>query len=329
SRGDADRHPGQAAPRHREPERAQARWQEGDRRRHSHSRGDEHGSAEGARRGRAARGSLLSSRCRGALSTRTARARERYPAARERVPAALLAPERKAAHWLRRGCVGMDPRIPLAWQRSRAQECGRARGDHGTWNDRDRPGHHASASPARRRGCLSPSGGVWRRSGDGKGNTQEDSGEQDRRQTEIQNDPDREEVVMRDFEREPFVVIERDEPGVGTLLLGVMIGAGLALLLAPRSGADTRRMIESRARRAGARVRNVATDVADNVTSQVNDVRDRVTQRVGAARRAVRRGQDQVLDAVDAGRYAASEARSDLERRIAENKAARREANSL
>jgi len=134
---------------------------------------------------------------------------------------------------------------------------------------------------------------------------------------------------MRDFEREPFVVIERDEPGVGTLLLGVMIGAGLALLLAPRSGADTRRMIESRARRAGARVRNVATDVADNVTSQVNDVRDRVTQRVGAARRAVRRGQDQLLDAVDAGRYAASEARSDLERRIAENKAARREANSL
>ena len=134
---------------------------------------------------------------------------------------------------------------------------------------------------------------------------------------------------MRDFEREPFVVIERDEPGVGTLLLGVMIGAGLALLLAPRSGADSRRMIESRARRAGARVRNVATDVADNVTSQVNDVRDRVTQRVGAARRAVRRGQDQVLDAVDAGRYAASEARSDLERRIAENKAARREANSL
>ena len=134
---------------------------------------------------------------------------------------------------------------------------------------------------------------------------------------------------MRDFEREPFVVIERDEPGVGTLLLGVAIGAGLALLLAPRSGAETRRMIESRARRAGARVRDVATDVADNVTSQVNDVRDRVNERVGAARRAVRRRQDQVLDAVDAGRYAASEARSELERRIAENKAARREANSL
>ena len=115
----------------------------------------------------------------------------------------------------------------------------------------------------------------------------------------------------------------------GTLLLGVAIGAGMALLLAPRSGADTRRMIGGRARRAGERVRSVATDVADNVASQVNEVRGRVTERVGAARSAVRRGQDQVLDAVDAGRYAASEARSELERRIAENKAARREANSL
>lgn len=134
---------------------------------------------------------------------------------------------------------------------------------------------------------------------------------------------------MRDFEHEPFVVIERDEPGIGTLLLGVAIGAGIALLLAPRSGADTRRLIESRARRAGERVRNVANDVVDDVTSQVNDVRDRVSERVGAARNAIRRGQDQVLDAVDAGRYAAGEARSDLRRRIAENKAARREANNL
>ncbi len=132
-----------------------------------------------------------------------------------------------------------------------------------------------------------------------------------------------------DFEGEPFVVIEREEPGIGTLLLGVAIGAGVALLLAPRSGADTRRMIGHRARRTGDRMRDAATGVADNVTTHVNDVRNRVVERVGAARDAVRRGQDHVLDAVDAGRFAAGEARSELERRIAENKAARREANSL
>lgn len=133
----------------------------------------------------------------------------------------------------------------------------------------------------------------------------------------------------REYEGEPFVVIEREEPGLGTLLLGAVIGAGIALLLAPRSGEDTRRMISYTARRTSGRLRSAAMDVADTVSTQANDVRDRVSDRVDAVRAAVRRGQDQVLDAVDAGKHAAVEARSDLERRIAENKAARREANSL
>ncbi|MDQ6737959.1 MAG: YtxH domain-containing protein [Gemmatimonadota bacterium] len=132
-----------------------------------------------------------------------------------------------------------------------------------------------------------------------------------------------------DFEGEPYVVIEREESGVGTLLLGIALGAGVALLLAPRSGLETRRMIGSRARNTTDRIRDAAAGVAENVTDRVNDVRDQVANRVGAARDAVRRGQEQVLDAVDAGRYAAGEARLDLERKIAENKAARREVNSL
>jgi gas vesicle protein len=138
-------------------------------------------------------------------------------------------------------------------------------------------------------------------------------------------------MTMRDydFEDEPFVVIEREEAGIGTLLLGAAIGAGLALLFAPRSGVDTRRMIGNGARSAGKRVRRAAYDVADNVTSQASIMRDRVAERVDAVRDTVRRGQDRVLDAVDAGRNAAAEARTDLERRIAENKAARREASSL
>jgi gas vesicle protein len=132
-----------------------------------------------------------------------------------------------------------------------------------------------------------------------------------------------------DFEGEPFVVIEREEPGIGTLLLGAAIGAGIALLLAPRAGSETRRMIKHRAQRTSDRLREAAADAADSVSAQADDVREKVAGRIGAARRAVRRGQDHVLDALDAGRYAAGEARSDLERRIAENKAARREANSL
>jgi gas vesicle protein len=132
-----------------------------------------------------------------------------------------------------------------------------------------------------------------------------------------------------DFDGQPYIVIEREEPGIGTLLVGAAIGAGLALLFAPRSGVETRRMIEHRARRTGGRMRDAATDVADSITSHANEVRGQITDRVQAARDAIRRGQDTVLDAVDAGKAAAVEARSDLERRIAENKAARREAKSL
>ena len=39
---------------------------------------------------------------------------------------------------------------------------------------------------------------------------------------------------------EPYVVIERQQgSGIGSFLLGAAIGAGIALLLAPRSGAST------------------------------------------------------------------------------------------
>jgi gas vesicle protein len=130
-----------------------------------------------------------------------------------------------------------------------------------------------------------------------------------------------------DFEGEPYVVIEREEAGIGSFLFGIAVGAGIALLLAPRSGAETRRAIGERARRVTDDVRDRVSDVADSVHAQVDDIRERVSERVDDARAAVRRGQRQVRDAVDAGRAAAHEGRLELERRIAENKAARREAS--
>jgi len=51
---------------------------------------------------------------------------------------------------------------------------------------------------------------------------------------------------MSDYEwddDEPIVVIEKNEPGIGTFLVGLAVGAGLALLFAPRSGEETRREV--------------------------------------------------------------------------------------
>ena len=50
-------------------------------------------------------------------------------------------------------------------------------------------------------------------------------------------------------EDEPYVVIEQKPAGVGSFILGLAVGAGLALLFAPRSGAETRSDLGSLVRR--------------------------------------------------------------------------------
>ena len=52
-----------------------------------------------------------------------------------------------------------------------------------------------------------------------------------------------------------------------TLLLGGVVGAGLALLLAPLSGAETRK-----------RIRNVAEEVKEKAEGAIEEIRDRVKE---------------------------------------------------
>ena len=120
----------------------------------------------------------------------------------------------------------------------------------------------------------------------------------------------------------PYIVIEKHSGGIGNLLLGVVIGAGVALLFAPRSGEETRSDIRRRARRAGDTARNVAEGVSDSVADTFESARTRVEQQILSARSAIELKKRQVTRAMDAGRAAAQEARGDLERRLAETKAA-------
>src|SRR6185503_12496349 len=126
---------------------------------------------------------------------------------------------------------------------------------------------------------------------------------------------------MRDYDfddDDPYVIIEKRSGGMGTFLVGLAVGAGLALLLAPQSGAETRQSI----RRSARRVRQAATDAVGDVREKVQDTfetaRQRVEEKITAARGAIEKKRDQVQQAVDAGREAALQARADLERRLAE-----------
>jgi gas vesicle protein len=120
----------------------------------------------------------------------------------------------------------------------------------------------------------------------------------------------------------PYIVIEKHSSGVGSLLLGVAIGAGVALLFAPRSGEETRTRIRRKARRAGDAAREVAEGVTDSVADSFESARSRVEHQIESARSAIVMKKQQVTRAMDAGRAAAQEARGDLERRLAETKAA-------
>jgi len=58
--------------------------------------------------------------------------------------------------------------------------------------------------------------------------------------------------------------------GVLTLVIGAMIGAGIALLFAPGSGERTRREISLTARKAGRWARRAARDFSDDVSGLVD-----------------------------------------------------------
>jgi hypothetical protein len=85
---------------------------------------------------------------------------------------------------------------------------------------------------------------------------------------------------------------ERDWRGAGILSLGViagaLVGAGVALLLAPQSGEETRERIANRARRLGTR--------ADE---SWDDLRDELRRLRRRSRRAATRGRWKMEDMLD------------------------------
>ena len=128
-----------------------------------------------------------------------------------------------------------------------------------------------------------------------------------------------------DDDEGPYVVIERSEPGVSAFVMGIAIGAGLALLFAPRTGEETRRELQRRARRVGDQAQDFVAEVSDTVTERFQVARANVESRIDSAKQAVDIKRRQVTNAVDAGRAAAQQARVELEQRIAETKAAYKE----
>lgn len=129
-------------------------------------------------------------------------------------------------------------------------------------------------------------------------------------------------MSRHEYDDEAYVVIERTSGSFGSFLVGIALGAGVALLLAPDSGLETRRRLRREARKVKRAAREKAGALADNVTDRYEHARRTVEDKLEAARSALELKRRQAASAIEAGREAAHQAREDLERRIAESKAA-------
>ena len=124
----------------------------------------------------------------------------------------------------------------------------------------------------------------------------------------------------------PYVVVEKRNTGFAAFLLGGLVGAGVALLLAPKTGEETQRDLRDGARRLRDDAEGKLSDLRGNLEDGYGRARGEVGERVGAARESVRERQHKAGEAIKAGKDAARQARSDLEGRIAESKAAYKDA---
>jgi gas vesicle protein len=103
---------------------------------------------------------------------------------------------------------------------------------------------------------------------------------------------------MPEHDDQDYLIVERKRGGFGLFIWGAVIGAGLALLFAPRSGRQVRADIRDGVQRLRDQAEEAVREAQRSVTDRYDNVRSDVRGRVDAAR-----------DAFEAGRRAAREAR--------------------
>lgn len=107
---------------------------------------------------------------------------------------------------------------------------------------------------------------------------------------------------MSTGEDQHTLIIEKEKdrgPEIAAFLIGAVVGAGLALLFAPATGADTQRRIREQARR-----------IKDLTGDRVRELKDDLGSRMGPAK-----------GVVEQGRQIAVGARAELEDKLERSKA--------
>ena len=126
---------------------------------------------------------------------------------------------------------------------------------------------------------------------------------------------------MRERDSEVFIVEPDRGSGLGWFVVGAALGAGLALLFAPASGEETRR----RLRREAGKLKDRAEDVIDDLSYEYDRVREDVEEKVDEVKEKVTGAARSLVDEARSRKTSVSAARDELERRLADARARRRE----
>ncbi|HEX6694195.1 MAG TPA: YtxH domain-containing protein [Longimicrobiales bacterium] len=96
---------------------------------------------------------------------------------------------------------------------------------------------------------------------------------------------------MSDRDDAQYVLIERKSGGsFGAFVWGAALGAGIALLMAPRSGLQTRNELRAGVQRLRDRAEGAVRSAQDSVSDRFDGVRSDVRVRMDAAREAFEAG---------------------------------------
>jgi gas vesicle protein len=127
----------------------------------------------------------------------------------------------------------------------------------------------------------------------------------------------------------PVVVIERSSGGVGAFLFGLLAGAGLALLLAPESGEETRRKLRERGQRLRDAAEGKVEEWQERFESGYEEAKARVEEGFETARQTLGETRKGAEEALEAGRAAVHSARDELDRRLSESRKAREKTGAV
>jgi gas vesicle protein len=104
-----------------------------------------------------------------------------------------------------------------------------------------------------------------------------------------------------------------EKNGFGYFLLGLGLGVAAGVLLAPKSGAETREFLRSKAEESGDYLRSRADDSRDYIKKRGDDLRDSANDVYEKGRSAVKHRRDNLNAAVEAGKQAYKDAVSSFD----------------